>query len=144
MSKPPLRETAFYLALKHRIPKGEMHAQSMTGLTFNGTLDKYFDGPKADMWCELKVWPTEAPRSGMINVGPHDNVKKQPRGCLSPPQLRWALRRWQHGKNAVVIVAVGRKALILDHPDQWTSDVPISGCISFEEAAAWIADYCGN
>jgi hypothetical protein len=115
----------------------------MTGVTFNGTLDRYYDGTRADMWVEYKAWPS-MPRDGTICVKPKPNVKKQPQGRLSPNQLRWATRRWNTGKNAAVVVVLpNRMALILKTPVQWTNSVPIAGAVSIEEVARWITDYCG-
>jgi len=132
-----MRESQFYSRVNAKLPKS-IHHQAMTGVTFNGTLDHYYDGTKTDWWVEYKAWPS-IPRDGTICVKPDVSRKHQRQGRLSVNQLRWAQRRWKTGKNvAVVVVLSNRMALILKEPAQWLNPVPITDAVSIEEVASWI------
>ena len=138
-----MRESQFYARVNAKLPK-TIHHQAMTGVTWNGSLDRYYDGTKADYWIEFKAWPS-MPRDGMICVAPDPKKKKQYQGRLSPSQLRWATRRWRTGKNAAVIVVMpDRRALILDDPAQWTAPVLVAGTKTIEEVAEWIIAQVGS
>lgn len=116
-----MRESDLYRAVDKLLPKG-MHTQSMTGTVFNGTLDRYYDGPLGDFWVEwkqLKAWP----RRGAFNVMPIPMSKKQPDGHLTDKQLKWLERRYGFGRNAAVIIGMPDKtAVILDTPTRWRHD----------------------
>lgn len=138
-----MRESQFYRAVDAKLPKS-IHRQSMTGLTFNGTLDRYYDGTKADYWVEYKAWPS-MPRDGTVCVKPTPDMPKSRPGHLSAAQLRWLTRRWKTGKNAAVVVVLpNRTALILTQPKQWVEPVPITGAVSIDEVAQWITACCGE
>jgi hypothetical protein len=136
------RESKLYAAIDKHVPSTVYHA-SMTGatLTGNGILDRYYDGPKRDLWIEYKIWPS-MPRDGMICVTPILGRKKQPQGRLSHQQLKWAVRRYIVGQNAFVVVGLpNRTALILNYPALWHRPVPVTRAVSLEEVSEWITNF---
>ena len=136
-----MRESDLYRSVDRFLPK-DVHRQSMTGTVFNGTLDRYFDGPLGDFWAEFKqlsAWP----RRQAFNVMPIPLAKKQPDGHLTDRQLRWLERRYANGQNAAVIVGMPDKtAVILDTPTKWQNDfVCVPGCShnqTRQQVAEWI------
>ena len=137
-----MRESAFYRRVNDRLPKS-IHHQAMTGVTWNGTLDRYYDGKLADLWVEYKAWPS-MPRDGQICVKPDPGRKQQRQGRLSVNQMRWATRRWNTGKNvAVIVVLPNRRALILKTPWHWEQPVSVSDAQPVEEVAKWIIEQVG-
>jgi hypothetical protein len=114
-------------------------------LTFaNGTPDSYLDGPRADLWVEFKAFAA-MPRSGIVCCAPVPDVKKQPKGHLTPLQSTWLGRRWAHGANAVVVAGLpNKRAVLMTSPSQWLIGVPVEEAITIDEVAKWICEFCGE
>ena len=134
-----MRESDLYRGVDQFLPPG-LHRQSMTGTVFNGTLDRYYDGPAGDAWVEYKqiaAWP----RDKTFCVMPLSK-KEQPRGHLTDKQLRWLERRWGFGRNAAVVFGLPDKtAMILDTPDLWRQHfhcTPTMNGVTREEVAKWL------
>lgn len=129
-----MRERQLIDAIHRRLPKA-LHKQSMTSasLTYNGTPDCYYDGPKSDLWVEYKR-VDHLPRDGILIPECTDLQK------------RWLARRWQNGKNAKVIVGLPtRHALKFEYPAQWEAGMRLVDArnLSYDEIAKWICDFCG-
>jgi hypothetical protein len=108
-----MNEHSYTRAILKALPD-EIHAQSMTSasLNNNGTPDRYIDGPGGDLWVEFKFLP----RPPKI---------LRPYELLSAHQLRWLQRRFEVGKNAVVVIGFKmseRRALglVLEAANDWT------------------------
>lgn len=134
-------ESDLYRGVDKFLPDA-LHRQSMTGVTFNGTIDRYYDGPLSDFWIEYKqlsAWP----RRQAFNVMPIPLAKKQPPGHLTDKQLRWLERRYGFGRNAAVIIGMPDKtAVILSTPQMWRNDFNCAPSVPFnctrEEVAQWL------
>lgn len=138
-------EKRLIAAVHRQLPK-TLHHQSMTGaaMTGNGIPDHYYDGPRSDLWVEYKALD-KAPKGGIVCVTPLEGVKKQPKGRLTPMQLRWLERRARYGGNAFVVLSwPGGNAVVLPST-QWQRAVDITGVgtASISEVAAWICEFCG-
>lgn len=136
-----MRESDLYKGVDKFLPE-KLHRQSMTGTVFNGTIDRYYDGPLSDYWIEYKqiaAWP----RRKAFNVMPIPLAKEQPRGHLTDKQLKWLERRYGFGRNAAVIFGLPDKtAIVLDMPAKWHNDfVCTPDCghnRTREEVAKWL------
>lgn len=137
-----MKESQTAQKIKKRLPR-EIHWQSNTGaLMSNGTPDKYLDGWKSDLWIEFKQLGA-LPRNGTVCVAPVPNVKKQPRGHLTPLQRQWLGRRHANGGNAVVIVGLPNGCVVwLATPREWDEGVSIARADSIEEVVRWITKFC--
>jgi hypothetical protein len=125
-------EKQLIAAIVKRLPK-HIHSQSMTGAstTTNGTPDRYFDGPLRDLWVEFK----------QLKAMPKNGVA---RGAYTPLQIAWMRRRWDNGGNVVGMVGLPNRRVCLQLlPSEWDGGMPVDEAVSIEEAAAWIADFCG-
>lgn len=126
-------------AVMRRIPKS-VHSQSMTSasLTSNGTPDRYFDGPKGDLWVEFKyidAWPRSAVVGG---------VHASKRGCYSPLQYSWMKRRWDHGRNVLGVIGLpDGTAVVQDNPDDWLEGSTMFAKRPIQEVADCILDFTG-
>lgn len=107
-----MNEHSFTLAVTGKLPS-DVHVQSMTmaAVTHNGTPDRYIDY-KRDLWVEFKYAKTKGTNG--FNMAE----------MLSPQQKVWLRRRYEAGRNAIVIVGVPdpkTKAMgfVLNHPDLW-------------------------
>lgn len=147
-----MNEGAFKKAINDKLPKFDeiqltgIHQQSNTfaSLSHNGTPDHYYDGSKQDLWVEYKVLE-RMPRDGIVRIAPLPGVKKQPRGRLSPQQRRWLLRRWERGRNAIVVVGLPNRTGVIIEGCNIDDENPasIDEAISIKEIACWITDFCG-
>lgn len=120
-------------AVHRNLPKS-VHRQSntMVSLTTNGTPDYYYDGEEGDLWVEYKAL-TAMPRSGIV-VGDYTAL-----------QMRWLMRRWKHGKNAVGIVGLpNRTAVIQRGALELQEGTPVRDARPIKEIAQWIFDFCGS
>lgn len=118
------------------LPK-TIHSQSMTGssMTYNGTPDRYFDGPKADLWVEFK----------MLKSMPRDRVVK---GNFSALQLQWMERRYKnlpHAPNVVGIVGLPNRTAVLQlSPTEWRNGSPVETARTLREIATWVQNFTGH
>lgn len=134
-----MREKDLYRAIDKLLPK-TIHRQSMTGaaMTGNGVPDRYYDGPRGDLWVEYKML-TAMPRSGLAV------------GAYTPLQLAWMERRFDKPKNPVhapnIVGVVGlpnRTAVIQQTPTEWRTGSTINTAKSLKEVAEWIHAMCGG
>lgn len=133
-----MRETNVITNVNRKLPK-EIHSQSMTfgSQSFNGTPDRYYDGPKADLWVEYK-YVDAMPRDKMVG-----GVNDKKRGCYSTLQHDWMVRRWNNGGNVIGIIGLpNRTVVIQDRPEDWFNKSSIAAAVSYAEAAEWIRKYC--
>lgn len=133
-----MTESTLIKAVNRGIPKS-IHHQSMTGatMTSNGVPDRYYDGPRRDLWVEFKL-RTAMPRDGL--VGGVDNSKN---GCYRTLQYEWMLRRWGNcfGVRSNVIGVIGlpnKMAVIQTEPEQWMHGSPVQAAVSIREVSEWI------
>lgn len=138
-------ESGLITAIHRHIPKTQ-HSQSMTGAstTHNGTPDRYYDGPRSDLWVEYKMLDA-MPRSKLVGF-----VSDSKRGCYSSLQYEWMLRRYTnslnlpHGPNQIGIVGLpNRTAVIQTTPTEWREGSSITNAISFREVALWVIAFTG-
>ena len=123
-----------------------VHHQSMTSasLTQNGTPDRYYDGPAGDLWVEYKMLDA-MPRSGLVGF-----VDAKKKGCYSPLQYEWMMRRYSNSlaharRNVVGIVGLpNRTAVIQRTPTEWREGTSITQAISLKEVGVWIDDFCSQ
>lgn len=114
-----------------------IHKQSMTSasLTHGGTPDRYYDGPKRDLWVEYKML-RNMPRSGYVI------------GCLSDLQKAWLRRRFEHSlptPNVAVIVGLPNKTACIQTTElQWCTGTSVFDSFSLKEVSAWINAFCGG
>ncbi len=127
-----------------------LHWEANTGgMNSNGRPDTYIDGPRSDLWVEWK-YVDAMPRSGIVDISPKEGAKKQPRGRLSPLQLRWLERRRNNAValregNAVAIAALpDGRAVVMTTPTEWRKGVPVDRAKSIEEVVAWVSEFCGG
>jgi hypothetical protein len=110
----------------------------------NGTPDQYYDGEKSDLWVEYKMLE-HRPRSGVVRVIPQEKRERR-QGELSVLQEKWLMRRWEHGRNAAVMVGIPHKrtalVVIQIEPAQWLGGTAICEATSVAEAAKWIREFC--
>lgn len=136
-----MNEKQLIAAITKKLPK-TIHQQSMTmgSLTMNGTPDRYFDGPKADIWIEFKMRTTIA--KGLLVLG---GVEAGRQGAYSPLQFAWMCRRYAYGGNVVGIIGLpDKRVAIQTTPKQWEFGSPLNETISIPEATKWIINYCGQ
>lgn len=133
-----MRESNVISNVVTKLPK-LIHSQSMTfgSQSFNGTPDRYFDGPGRDLWAEFK-YVDSIPRDKMVG-----GVDAKKRGCYSPLQFDWMVRRWRNGGNVVGIIGLpNRTAVIQTTPEEWEHKSSIASAMSFRDVAEWIRRYC--
>lgn len=125
---------------KYLPPVTELHRQSMTysSLSFNGTPDRMYDGPKGMLWIEYKKldsWP----RDGL--VGGVDDKKA---GCYRPAQYDWMERRWRYGQNVWGCIFMPDKRVMVQHtPEEWLTKTTYAGLTIDRRALAQrIKEYC--
>jgi hypothetical protein len=131
-----MREKDLYRTIDRPLPQS-IHRQSMTGssMTMTGTVDRYYDGDRSDLWVEYKMLKS-MPRSGVVI------------GDYTQRQLHWMERRYNnslpHGRtNVVGIVGLpNRKAVVQTTPTEWREGSPVSAAIDLKEVSAWICDFC--
>lgn len=112
-------------------PRSGIHRQSMTGTSFGGTVDRYYDGTVRDLWAEYKMLASE-PKAGVI------------KGAYTPLQLDWMMRRWNTGGNVIGVVGVrGKGAVIQTEPEEWLHGTSQPRYLTPREVAEWIIAYCG-
>lgn len=125
---------------KHLPPPAALHRQSMTfsSLSFNGTPDRYYDGPNGDLWIEYKRI-TSWPRSGRVG-----GVDEKKPGCYRPNQFEWMERRWENGRNVYGAIFLPDKRVVLQStPDEWKHGSPFKGNeIDRRTLAAFIRTQC--
>lgn len=141
-----MRESLLITNVNRKMPK-EIHHQSMTfsSMTQNGTPDRYYDGPARDLWVEYK-YIDAMPRSRLVGM-----VHPTKRGCYSPQQYEWMLRRYNHsaslphGPNVIGVVGLpNRTAVIQTTPTEWREGSSISHAVPLKEVTFWIADFCSR
>ena len=141
-----MREKNLYQSVDRKLPT-EIHRQSMTGASTScrGTVDRYYDGPCGDLWVEYKSLD-HMPRSGLVG-----GVNASKKGCYTPQQYDWMLRRYNnslslpHGPNVVGIVGLpNRTAVIQRTPTEWCEGSPTSAAVTIQEIANWIQERCGG
>lgn len=79
-----------------KLPAGSnIHSQSMTfgSRSFAGTPDRYFDGPRGDLWVEFKHLPS-LPRNGIVG-----GVDEKKQGFYRAKQVAWLERRFNNQHN---------------------------------------------
>jgi hypothetical protein len=139
-----MNEKGLYAAVDKHVPKWNeefkpkrkgIHRQSMTGTVFGGTVDRYYDGTKSDLWAEYKMLRAK-PRIGIVI------------GAYTPGQRRWMQRRWETKMNVVGIVGVpidGKVMVALQFgPNDWDGGTPLGQLRTPREVAEWITSYCGS
>ncbi len=110
-----MKEASFMRAVLNKLPP-KVHSQSMTSasLTTAGTPDRYFDY-LSDLWVEFK-WNAGLPR--VLDTG----------RMLSDLQKRWLARRYEVGKNCLVIVGFPylnkNCGVVLSTPGEWLNPIP--------------------
>lgn len=139
-----MKESSLIAAINRRLPK-DFHSQSMTfgSLSFNGTPDRYYDPPGGfDLWVEYK-YIDAMPRSKIVGC-----VNAEKRGCYSPLQYDWMLRRYTnslaHGRpNVVGIIGLpNRTAVIQTTPAEWREGSSINNALPLEDIASWVRNFC--
>ncbi len=137
-----MREGQFVQNFNKKLPR-TLHQQPNTG-GYSSTPDRYYDGPKSDLWVEWKLLE-RLPRDGIVRVLPIARVKKQPNGHLSVGQYTWINRRYRNGGNAMVMVAMpDRKSILAFHsPVDWDNGKSTDGAMTIEETIEWISKFCG-
>ena len=104
-------------------------------LTHGGTPDRYYDGPKRDLWVEYKMLKS-MPRSGYVI------------GNLTELQKLWLRRRYEHSlpePNVAVVVGLPTKTACIQRIEMdWTTGTPIFVAVQLKEVAAWINVFCGG
>lgn len=133
-----MKESTFIRYITGKLPP-TVHSQSMTfgSRSFNGTPDRYFDGPVADLWVEFK-YIDAMPRDGIVG-----RVSDAKRGCYSSMQYDWMCRRYANGGNVLGIVGLrDRTAVIQVEPHQWLDGSSIQGAIPWLEVARKIEHFC--
>ena len=133
-----LRESNVISNVITKLPK-IIHTQSMTfgSRSFNGTPDRYFDGPARDLWAEFK-YVDAIPRDRLVG-----GVDTKKRGCYSPLQFDWMVRRLRNGGNVIGIIGLpNRTAVIQQTPEEWQNKSSIDGAVPFAAVAEWIRKYC--
>lgn len=129
MRKP---ETRLRENIHKHLPKGAFkQGNGAGGFSSNGVPDVYYDGPASDLWVEYKNLSSK-PRDGIV-VGDYTAL-----------QHRWLDRRYENGGNAIGIVGVpGRLVCLQLTPAERREGTHINLAISYQEAANWIARFCG-
>lgn len=113
-----MKESAFRTSVLNKVPAW-VHRQPnpATFMGMSGTPDHYFDF-HSDLWVEWKIFSTDDHLPAFIN----------PTKLLSPAQTRWLNRRWDAGRNAVVVAGVKLRArahgVVLASPDEWSTPLP--------------------
>ena len=133
-----LRESNVISNVITKLPK-IIHTQSMTfgSRSFNGTPDRYFDGPARDLWAEFK-YVDAIPRDRLVG-----GVDAKKRGCYSPLQFDWMVRRLRNGGNVIGIIGLpNRTAVIQTDPLQWEFKSSIDAAMPFKDVAEWIRKFC--
>ncbi len=133
VQKPEAR----FVASIHRHLPINVYREGMANPYRGGTPDNYYDGPKSDLWVEYKFEPTFPKTLDLIN--PKSKTR------LSSLQQRWIQRRWNNGKNAIVIFGCFDGVLILTHPKGWqekyTKEETMPALITRKETALWIQTF---
>lgn len=108
-------ESAFRTAVLAKLPR-HIHRQPMLAgmMGTAGTPDTYFDYI-TDLWCEWKVLPADDKLPAVVPA----------KSLPTVAQRDWLDRRWNAGRNAIVIVGVklrGRAhGFVLDSPPAWST-----------------------
>lgn len=135
-----MKESTLVKWVKDHLPS-TLHSQSMTfgSLSMNGTPDRYFDGPKGDLWVEFKQL-SAMPRDGLVG-----GVDDKKRGCYSSLQYRWMARRWSRGRNVLGVIGLPDKRVVIQgSPTQWSNKSPISNAVPRQALIETIIDFCGR
>lgn len=103
MSKGP--ETRFYTAVHKLLPRS-LHREKMHNPYRGGTADVWYSGNKADLWVEYK-FISKVPKAADIAV-----VNE-----LSALQLDWLRKRWEEGRNVIVILGTPVGSWIYENRD---------------------------
>lgn len=130
-----MKESSFRTAVLTKLPK-KIHRQPIpqTMQSASGTPDTYIDFNK-DLWIEWKSLPGE------------DYFPLNISGKYLPTekQNEWLTRRYESGKNAIVIVGFKIKnrahGVILDSPKMWSNPVPEAKYRELMMSAADLAIY---
>ena len=135
-----MKESTLVKWVKDHLPS-TIHSQSMTfgSLSMNGTPDRYFDGPRRDLWIEFKQI-SAMPRDSMVG-----GVDDKKRGCYSSLQYRWMKRRWATGGNVLGVIGLPDKRVVIqDNPTQWFHKSPISCAVPRQALIERITNFCGR
>ncbi len=136
-----MKEGNLINALMGRIGK-RIHAQSMTfgSMSQNGTPDRYFDGPRRDLWVEFKQLD-HMPKTGLAGgITPARDRKK---GCYTSQQYDWMLRRHNNGGNVWGMIGLPNKLVVIQKlPKEWKDGSPVSKAFARDIAAEMILDFC--
>lgn len=135
-----MKESTLVKWVKDHLPS-TIHSQSMTfgSLSMNGTPDRYFDGPRGDLWVEFKQI-SAMPRDGLVG-----GVDDKKRGCYSSLQYRWMARRWERGGNVLGVIGLPDKRVVIqDDPSQWLHKSPISDAVPRQALIDLIIQRCGR
>lgn len=135
-----MRESQLIDALHKLLPPASvLHRQSMTysSLSYNGTPDRYYDGPAGDLWIEYKKLDS-MPRSGVVG-----GVDEKKPGCYRPNQYAWMERRWNNGGNVLGAIFLPNKLVVVQFtPEEWREGTPVSSALSRHGLADTIKSIC--
>ncbi len=135
-----MKESTLVKWVKDHLPS-TIHSQSMTfgSLSMNGTPDRYFDGPRGDLWIEFKQI-SATPRDGLVG-----GVDDKKRGCYSALQFRWMERRWKAGKNVLGVIGLPDKRVVIQRtPSAWKNKTPIEDALPRQALIDIIVNHCGR
>jgi hypothetical protein len=99
VSKP---ETRFYSAV-HKLLPSKIHREKMHNTFRGGTPDVWYSGNRDDLWVEYK-WLANLPKRVPVRT---DKL-------LSPLQIRWLRKRYEEGRNVVVILGSPQGAWVFE------------------------------
>lgn len=132
------------LIIRVNRPLRDIFNQSMTGATttHGGIVDRYYDGPRRDLWVEFKARKS-MPRDGLIG-----GVSNKGDGKYRTLQFEWMCRRWRNCLNAGqvpnVIGVIGlpnNRAVIQIDPGEWEHGSPADEAVPISEVSAWIRSF---
>ena len=126
MSQGP--ENRLIAAIDRLLPK-EIYREKMHNPYRGGTPDKWYSGPRGDLWIEWK-WVPSMSRKGRL-------IPK-----LSPLQMKWLIGRYTEGRNVAVVVGCPEGCIGLRLPSQWINGVYVINWETKQYIAHWIEGYC--
>lgn len=126
MSTKP--ETRYYTAVHKLLPKN-LYREKMHNPYRGGTPDVWYSGTADDLWVEYK-YIAKVPKLAPISM---DKL-------LSPLQLEWLRRRYEEGRNVVVILGSPDGAWVFERL-QWEGVLLPDDLRSNGRSKQEVADY---
>ncbi len=134
MSRGPEGKYKTDIARKLRDTYGEaIYQQAMGALYSNGTPDRYYEGPKSDLWAEYKYERGLAKKTFI------------PKDLCTPLQARWLERAARNGRPAYLVVASGMGACVIEPlGPYWEKRIALSICkMTKADVVNWIHSITG-